>query len=180
MNALRHWLRSHASSLQCVHGQPDHVRFLARGVRSTVTINHAQSYKRKLAAVLHECGHVIIYQRRRRNCKTRICGATYKEWWQGTGGLKRGTKRRMLNTLYEEMLAWELGEKLARKLKIRFCSKTFNQCRTKALITYTTWVKARSWWLRYSWFSFSLLCVKSWTLHMLMLCTHKGMQRVSL
>lgn len=137
MNSLRHWLRSHASSLQCVHGQPDHVRFLACGVRSIVTVNAAQSYQRKLAALLHECGHIIIYRRRRRNCKTRICGATYREWWLETGQLKRGTKRRMLNILYEEICAWELGEKLAQKLKIRLRSKAFDQCRTRALLTYT-------------------------------------------
>lgn len=137
MNALSSWLQAHSSSLRCVRGEVDHVRFFSSNASTIVTINAAQSYHCKLSALLHECGHIIIYRRRCRNRHKRVCGASYREWWLESGRLKRGTQRRKLNTYYEEICAWELGEVLARKLNIRVRFKVFERCRTRALLTYT-------------------------------------------
>lgn len=138
MNALRNWLDMRSFALICRHGVVDHVCFCGNGAKKgIVAINAAQSYQSKLSAILHECGHIIIFQRRRRNPRKRICGASYSDWYLGNGSLKRGTKRQKLNTLYEEVCAWELGEVLSRKLNIRINKKVFERSKTRALLTYT-------------------------------------------
>ena len=127
MDALSSWLEAHSSSLRCVRGEADHVRFCCSKARSVVTINAAQSYHCKLSALLHECGHIIIYRRRCRNRRSRVCGASYRDFWLGSGRLKRATQKRKLNILHEEICAWELGEALARKLNIRVRFKVFER-----------------------------------------------------
>lgn len=137
MNALSQWLKRHASSVSYSRDVADHVRFYGTRGRSAVTINSTQSYDAKLAALLHECGHVIIHRRRWRNLKKKVCGISYREWWVGKGRYKSGSNNKKLYTIYEELYAWELGAELAKKLNIRVLSKVYHGSRTRALLTYT-------------------------------------------
>lgn len=106
------------------------------GKRSHMHLSSQGSYQSRLATLLHECGHVIVWQRRRRDKTRRVCGASFHEWMQAKGRCRVRTKRVALATLQEEMAAWDLGEKLARRLKVRFSLAHFERERTRALLTY--------------------------------------------
>lgn len=138
MNVLEDWLESHSSSLHCAPGVQDHVEFDGENSRaSTVSLNCKASYGVRLATLLHECGHIIIFFRRRRNKTKRIFGCSHHEWWSRKGRCRRRTKSLKLSTLEEEIGAWELGERLGKRLGVRFSRKTLERVRTRALLTYT-------------------------------------------
>jgi hypothetical protein len=100
-----------------------------------VTLDAAQPYQERVAALLHECGHVLVYLRRKRT-RARVAGATFTEWWNASGRLQKRSKLKRITVLEEEIHAWNLGEKLARRLRIRVCKRVFERCRADALRTY--------------------------------------------
>ena len=138
MNVLKRWLVAHSSVLVRSRGTPDEVKFFAPSSgKSCVRINSKQKSSAQVIALLHECGHIIVYNRRRRRPHKRHCGATFREWWCDTGRCSRGSKKRKLAILHEEIEAWELGEKLAKKLGVRYSPRELELTRTHALLTYT-------------------------------------------
>ena len=138
MNALTLWLQRKSSSLCCAANAADQVQFHSVFTcSSTVTLNSKLPYHAKLSALLHECGHIIIYFRRRRRKHARIYGCSYVEWWRNTGRLKAGSKRAKLAVLHEEIGAWDLGEALAKKLRIKVSKRVLDRTRTRALLTYS-------------------------------------------
>ena len=94
------------------------------------------TYHSRLSTLLHECGHVIVWLRRRRNKTKRVYGASFCEWMEGKGRCRARTKREALAILQEEMAAWDLGEKLARRLKVRLSLTKFESERTRAVLSY--------------------------------------------
>jgi hypothetical protein len=139
MEKLKTWLAKRSASLSACPGGRDEVSFLGGShnrFKVTVSINSKLSYQTRLAVLLHECGHVAIYRKRRRHPTRRVHGCTFREWWNSCGRLKKGTRVRTISTLDEEIAAWELGEELGRRLKIRLARKSFERCRIKCLLTY--------------------------------------------
>ena len=135
------WLDKRNVGLSLESGCSNEVVFASangkvNGLRVTVKVNSRLAYERRLAIMLHECGHVAIYKARRRAPNRRVHGCNCREWWNNRGRLKQGTKKRKLSTLDEEIAAWEIGEKLGRKLGIRVARETFERCRVKCLLTY--------------------------------------------
>ena len=137
MNALTAWLKSQSASLEATPGATDEVTFTGnKKCRVHVTINSRCSYQTRLAVLLHECGHVAIYRKRRRSPMKRIHGCTFRDWWQGSGRYLRGSRAKKLSILDEELAAWEIGAKLAKRLKVRYSHRAFEKCRVACLMTY--------------------------------------------
>ena len=108
----------------------------------TVYINSRQCYESRLAATLHECGHVNIFLQRLRNPGRRYAGTTLCETELGEG---RGSRRRRssrVGVLEEEAAAWQYGEVLAEKLSVRYKKGFFDATRTRCLMTYVKWAAA--------------------------------------
>lgn len=103
--------------------------------KGTVYINSKSKKAIQLISMMHECGHVIIHQMRTKNPKKRIYGCTLMEWLRRTGRCKK-KKTSAIATLDEEINAWELGERLSKRLKIKYNKKKFELDRVKSLMTY--------------------------------------------
>ena len=141
MNALRVWLRKRSTNLSCTPTASDAVTFtspsgIAGGICVVVSINSKLAYNIRVAVLIHECGHVAIYHTRRRSPTRRVHGCTLGEWWNGRGRCRKGRLARNLSTLEEELAAWDVGDRLAKKLSVRFSRATFERLRTRCLLTY--------------------------------------------
>jgi hypothetical protein len=135
MQTVKTWLTAQRCGLTVASTPRNEVVF-ELGKKTHVYVSNRGTYACRLATLLHECGHVIIWQRRRRRKSARVFGASFAEWMYNRGRCRARTRRAALATLQEEMAAWELGEQLARRLNIRFSVKTFEKVRTRAVCTY--------------------------------------------
>lgn len=133
MQKLACWLEQQASDLVCARGLADQVEFDGpETCRSCVYINSSASKPSQLAALIHECGHVIINRRRRRSQQRRIFGFRHSEWWKA----RRPSQHWKLAELQEELAAWDVGMELAQRLRVRVSLRRLRCCRSRALMTY--------------------------------------------
>lgn len=135
MEKIRKWLAREGFSL---HIKPGICEVCCE--EKIVTINENEIPASKIISALHECGHIAIWKCRVRNPRRKLCGSTL------------GASNRLLNkvdskmsrteriaVVEEEIEAWNRGERLAKRLKIRVNKKLFMSGRTKALMTYQRW-----------------------------------------
>jgi len=139
MDRLRSWLSRRGFRVLQERGARDEVELLSR----TVTLDAAAPYQKKLAALIHECGHVRIFMSRLRKPTTRVCGASLREDLLAKGRCDRRGRSARLSLLQEEMEAWESGERLARSLGVRYTRRVLEKNRTWALMTYVSHAAAR-------------------------------------
>lgn len=137
MAKLHAWLQQRGFSLRVIPNAVDRVVLLAEG-GGEVTLDRTRPAANRICTLLHECGHVIVDARRRavRATRRRHAGATLREVFHGTGRLRPRRLACDLAELHEELEAWEAGEALARRLKVRFSRATFERERAQALMTY--------------------------------------------
>ena len=136
MEKLRAWLVAQGFSLQvrkCAESAVD------VGCERLVTIDARLSSPALLATLLHECGHVCIFLHRRRRPKARVAGATWSESWKNRGRCSPRARVGRLAELQEEMEAWDRGEALARRLRLRISRRVYERVRLSCLMTYTCW-----------------------------------------
>lgn len=74
---------------------------------------HIKRGKKELYALLHECGHVIAFNKSNYSQKYQMILKS-----EENGNLRK-TNRYKYEKMMEEILAWENGYKLAKKLKIK-------------------------------------------------------------
>ena len=134
MNCLQKWLASKHFKMLALPGVQDMAIFSPAKV---VILNKHSKPQVQLVTLLHECGHVCIYQCRIRRKKRRIAGCSYREWMAEKGRMKRGTCKEALAVLEEEIEAWERGAKLAKRLGISYPKAVMERERVRALMTYT-------------------------------------------
>lgn len=96
-----------------------------------ITINSKQTPKKKFFCLVHETGHYIL--RQKRQFKMRFPEDYVKEEKQ------KKTKQLVVDTLREEVLAWEEGLNYAESLGIEIDMKSYNRQRTSALYKYIEW-----------------------------------------
>jgi hypothetical protein len=138
MDKLRTWLSKQGFRVEIVRGEGDFVDFGER----TVTIDSSKSYQIRLSSLIHECGHVRIFLRRRRNPRDRICGSTLREFCRALGRRDARGRSSRISVLQEELDAWDVGMELAKKLSIRYTRKIIEKDRVKALMTYIQYTAA--------------------------------------
>ena len=139
MERLRLWLRRRGFALEAKPGADDHVLLLAEG-GGRVILDARQPLPVRLCRLLHECGHVAIDAKRRQGGwaarAPRRAGATLRELYVGAGRLRARRLACELAQLHEEIEAWEEGEGLARRLRLRLPRGRFERERVQALMTY--------------------------------------------
>lgn len=139
MEKLRCWLARRGFALQSRRGLPDEVDLLER----VVTINAASGYQARLAALLHECGHVRIFLSRMRRPNKRVFGVSLVEDLGCSGRCDRRGRRARLALLQEEIAAWDSGEQLAGQLQVRFARGKLEKLRQESLMTYVHFTASR-------------------------------------
>jgi len=98
-----------------------------------VTVQQQLAPQAKLATLLHECGHVLVYLSRWKRRRLRVAGQTWAEWCR----LRRyRSKRAKLLVLHEEIVAWERGRRLGKRLKLKLPEATRVNVETRCLMSY--------------------------------------------
>lgn len=139
MDKLTSWLRRRGFELVLAAGASDCVCFET----ARVIINSKPPRQSQLSTLLHECGHVDVLNARLKNRHARVAGATLGNWMRTSNTKSRRALRIRINVVTEEIEAWDRGEAIAKRLKIRYDRKTFQNIRTRALMTYFRWTAAR-------------------------------------
>lgn len=135
------WLKRRGFRLEWIRRSgSDEVDFTERSVRIDIRAQPQQ----RVAMLLHECGHVLIWLARRSSLRKRVCGLTYKEWLTDTGPARKRTTTARLATLHEEVEAWERGRALGARLRVRENRAVSEKMRATCLMTYVRWASARN------------------------------------
>lgn len=125
---IRRWLQRRAFSLS-VNERFNDVCFEKKRVRIQSTMCKSS----QVATALHECGHILVFLSRRSLLSRDVAGASYKTWLR----LQRSeSKDAQLLRLQEEMVAWDRGLRLARRLRIRLSPTCVRLQRTRSLMSY--------------------------------------------
>ena len=135
MDKLERWLKKRNGEICWNSKGKNEVVLLPHSKNIKVFIDRRAEYQVKLVTLLHECGHVECYLRRRKNKFKNIDGISYSAYFSANGRMKNGHSR-ALAILQDEMAAWERGENIARSMKIRFSRKVFEKDRCSSLKTY--------------------------------------------
>jgi hypothetical protein len=93
-----------------------------------ITINSKQDKESQLHALLHEAGHVIL----------REDGEIHRARFPKVDH-NRPTVGHRVDTLREEVLAWELGKSMAKDLHIEIHAEKWHNQRSRALMKYIKW-----------------------------------------
>ena len=129
--ATKKWLKKKGFELIFKAKADDRVDFTAR----RVFINSLRKWKNRLPILMHECGHIIVHQKRNVT-KRRHYGSRSRDWISRRG---RPSIEFKILTFFDELGAWEEGQNLAKKMGIKFCSTEYNRIKAKCLKSYMTW-----------------------------------------
>lgn len=135
MEKLQNWLKRHGALLKWNSKSKNEVSFEPLTSTIHVFIDERLQYQEKLCTMLHECGHVVCYLRRQMRKRKRIDGCSYIEYFNSTNRMHQGRKRK-LAILQDEIAAWDRGEELAARMKIRYSRATLERMRSRSLWTY--------------------------------------------
>lgn len=91
---------------------------------------HIKSDKYELYALLHECGHITLFNNKNYGKKYKILTKS-----ESNGNLKK-TNLYKYQKMMEEIQAWQKGYKLAKKLKIKVDKKEYFNEAAKWVGTY--------------------------------------------
>jgi hypothetical protein len=102
--------------------------------RKVVRLQKSLDPPTRLATLLHECGHILVHLSRIKRRTVKVAGAS----WLDCRVLRRQSRRKLsgLYSLQEEMVAWDRGDRLARRLQIRIPTKLWNNLRMRCLMSY--------------------------------------------
>lgn len=97
----------------------------------TIVLYKRQPTSVKKNTLIHEIGHVLIFLARVRNKNRKVVGRTLREFDRP---IRTWSDR--VAILMEEIEAWDRGERLAKKLGVRFDKKQFHRERALAVASY--------------------------------------------
>ncbi len=97
-----------------------------------IVVNNRVTRQRQLYLLLHEAGHVLL----------RECEKDHKRRYPAAviGG-KRATRAHKIDTLREEVMAWEKGREIAEDFQIPIDDSVWHSMVTSALYKYLEWSK---------------------------------------
>lgn len=133
---LEKWLERRGFDLEMEDGADDSVCFTTK----SVAINSRVCESTQLATLLHECGHVDVYHSRLKDKRKKVAGSTYRQFVRNCGDSRRERALGVrIGIVDEEIEAWDRGEAIAKRLKIKYSKKLYQLLRTKSLMTYFRW-----------------------------------------
>ena len=137
--AIEKWLRRRGYSLRYGRSvRKDEVDFDERCVSIACQTHPTIS-------ALHECGHVLISLARKKRPHAKIAGATLAEFNANQGYTNEGRSRLSnftagLQVMQEEVVAWERGVRLGKRLRLGIPMPVYQRHATKNAMTYVRWL----------------------------------------
>lgn len=124
LNKIKTWIESIGYTLRL--SNIDQVDYNTK----EVSINACQTDKRKLYSALHECGHIIVSNKRNYNTDFKVLNHACYD-----GRVMRSDVYKY-KQLREEIEAWEHGYVLANKLSIKIDKDEYDKFAAKCFKTY--------------------------------------------
>lgn len=122
------WLLARGYRLEILPRAKAHCDYGTR----VVTLPKEPRRARMMALALHECGHVLVLERR---------GAS--AWQSPAARNRRGTDRWYVAVLDEELEAWRLGMDLASELGIDIDEKQLERVKNEGIMSYVRYAAER-------------------------------------
>jgi hypothetical protein len=97
---------------------------------NVISINNKSNLRAQLYTLLHETGHFVL------NLDKRTFNSHFPH---GGSGFDKTSKKSKVDTIREEVYAWDKGLEIAKFLKIRVNKKAYNKNMTDALWSYISW-----------------------------------------
>jgi hypothetical protein len=102
-----------------------------------ITISKRQSVEKRLYSLIHECGHLLIHQN----------SSKYEEKFPAQSKMNQFASNKRIEkskdyrveTLTEEIDAWERGRKLAQRLNLYIDDKNFRKLTNECIYSYIEW-----------------------------------------
>jgi len=97
---------------------------------------------RPAVSALHECGHILVNLSRKRRPHAVIAGSSLREF-DANNHYDTKSVRRFgdgLRVVHEELVAWERGRRLGRRLRLGIAAKTFQLHAVRNTMTYVRWL----------------------------------------
>jgi hypothetical protein len=104
-----------------------------------IYINTRQSVEKQLYSMIHECGHVLVQSNVKAYYKK--YPATAESRFLGVGRMRKleKTKKYKIDTIAEEIEAWDRGKKLARRLELYIDEDNYTKLMYECVYTYVDW-----------------------------------------
>lgn len=104
-----------------------------------IYVNTRQGVEKQLYSMLHECGHVLVQSNLKSYYKK--YPATAQSRFLDVGRMRRfeKTKKYKIDTISEEIEAWERGKKLARRLNLYINEDNYTKLMYECVYTYIDW-----------------------------------------
>jgi hypothetical protein len=130
---IEQWLEKKGWSVECDHSVRDEIFFHGK----YITISKRNGVEKRLYSLLHECGHLLIQQNNIQYEQQYPTQARMNQFYAHRGIEK--SKDYRVETLTEEIAAWERGKKLANRLGLFYDQKNFQTLANKCIYTYIEW-----------------------------------------
>ena len=125
LKKIKNWIENNGYKLKM--GNVDQVDYN----KFEITINPRQTKTNLIFSALHECGHIIVSDKKSYNKNYKILNKGYLDG-RHTKGLLYKYKQ-----LREEIQAWEKGFKLSKKLGININKEDYDKYASVCFNTYT-------------------------------------------
>jgi len=102
-----------------------------------ITISKRQSVEKRLYSLLHECGHLLIQQNNTKYEEKYPAQAKMNQFYSNKRIEK--SKDYRVETLTEEIEAWNRGRKLADRLNLFIEDKNFRKLTNECIYSYIEW-----------------------------------------
>ena len=123
-NKIEDWAKSHGYTVR--FSIRDEVNYTDK----EITLRNQKNKDKMMYSFLHECGHIIVSDKRSYKKNYKILNKGYVDG-RHTKGLLYKYKQ-----LREEILAWEKGFKLSKKLGININKEEYDEYASKCFNTY--------------------------------------------
>ena len=132
---LTHWAESKGYQVVLETDGEDHICFEEK----RVTIDSRCWSENRFYTLLHECGHLLIYQNRRSFQKDYPMYAVF-----AVDGRQAKSNAYRVSLIAEEIMAWKKGRDLARRLNLTIDKTKYDQVMVEAVMSYIDMAAAKT------------------------------------
>ncbi len=136
-STVEEWLKNKGWSVDCDYCVRDEIFFNGK----YITISKRQGPEKRLYALLHECGHLLIQQNNVKYEENYPTQARMNQFF--TNKQIERSKDYRVETLIEEIEAWNRGTNLAKRLGIFINEKNYRKLANECIYSYIGWAAKR-------------------------------------
>ena len=130
---VEQWLEKKGWTVDCDYSVRDEIFFHGK----YITISKRNGIEKRFYSLLHECGHLLVQQNNNQYEQKYPTQARMNQFMAHKGIEK--SKDFRVETLIEEIEAWERGKKLADRLGLFYDQKNFHTLTNQCIYTYIEW-----------------------------------------